>query len=751
MLKLLRRILQEVGAAENLREALTIGAKRIKTAIETDACSIFITNRQLSEYVLAATEGLNQKLIGKVRIKFGEGLVGLVGEREQPINLDEAMHHPRFLHYQDLGEEKYHAFLGVPIISQREVLGIITVQQYESRRFDEAEEAILITIAAQLGNIIAIAEASGEFPWETTLRDKVLNGMPGAPGIAIGKAMVVYPLADLDAVPDREAENIEAEMALFSYALQETQNEMRALSQNIATSLAVEEQALFNAYLQILSSASLVEEITTEIRGGIEAQAALKRVMKRHVMRLETVEDPYLRERAADFKDLGQRILFQLQAKQRAKPSFAPNTILVGEEITPATLAEVPEGYLVGVVSAQGSANSHVAILARAMGIPVVMGAQGLPLVDIDNQELIVDGYYGQVYVTPSASVRHEFEALVKEEQELDVELRALRDLPAQTTDGHHVPLYINIGLAVDVGRSLTIGAEGVGLYRTEIPFMARERFPSEEEQRVIYRQLLHAFAPRPVMMRTLDIGGDKALPYFPIEEDNPFLGWRGIRLTLDHPEIFLVQVRAMLRASVGLNNLYILLPMVSHMAEIEEAWRLIRQAYGDLMEEKLPLPVPKLGIMVEVPSVIYQIQELAQRVDFLSVGSNDLTQYLLAVDRNNARVANLYDSLHPAVLRALQKIVRGAHKEKKKVSICGEMAGDPASVILLLAMGFDSLSMNATRLPRIKWVIRNFSLSRAKELLEEVLTLDDPMNIRNHIELALEEAGLGGLVRAGR
>ncbi|MGB6977514.1 MAG: phosphoenolpyruvate--protein phosphotransferase [Gammaproteobacteria bacterium] len=751
MLKLLRRILQDVSSAENLREALNIGAQRIKAAIETDACSIFITHRQLSEYVLAATEGLNQKLIGKVRIKFGEGLVGLVGEREQPINLDEAMRHPRFLHYQDLGEEQYHAFLGVPIINQREVLGIITVQQQASRRFDEAEEAILITIAAQLANVIAIAQASGEFPWETSIKDKVLNGMPGAPGIAIGQARVVYPLADLDAVPDREAENIETEIANFCSALQETQTEMRALSQNIAISLAAEEQALFNAYLQILSSASLVEEVTTEIRSGSEAQAALKRVIKRHVMRFESVDDPYLRERAADFKDLGQRILFQLQAKQRAKPSFPRNTILVGEEIAPAALAEVPEGHLVGVVTAQGSANSHVAILARAMGIPIVMSAQGLPLADIDEQELIVDGYYGQVYLAPSASVRSEFEALVKEEQELDVELRALRDLPAETTDGHHVPLYLNIGPAVDVGRSLTVGAEGVGLYRTEVPFMARERFPSEEEQRVIYRQLLNSFAPRPVMMRTLDIGGDKALPYFPIEENNPFLGWRGIRLTLDHPEIFLVQVRAMLRASTGLNNLHILLPMVSHMAEVEEAWRLIHQAHSELMEEKLPISMPKLGIMVEVPSVIYQIQELAQRVDFLSVGSNDLTQYLLAVDRNNTRVANLYDSLHPAVLRALQQIVRGVHKEKKRVSICGEMAGDPASVILLLAMGFDSLSMNATRLPRIKWVIRNFSLSRAKELLEEVLTLDDPMNIRNHIELALEETGLGGLVRAGR
>jgi phosphotransferase system enzyme I (PtsP) len=278
-----------------------------------------------------------------------------------------------------------------------------------------------------------------------------------------------------------------------------------------------------------------------------------------------------------------------------------------------------------------------------------------------------------------------------------------------------------------------------------------RERFPSGEEQRIIYRQLLASFAPRPVTMRTLDVGGDKALPYFPVKEDNPFLGWRGIRISLDHPDIFLVQVRAMMRASAGLNNLRIMLPMLTDVSEADEALRLLKKAYIDVCDENVKIEMPQIGVMIEVPSAVYQARGFAKRVDFLSVGSNDLTQYILAVDRNNSRVANLFDSLHPAVLRALIQVVEGGHQEGKHVSICGEMAGDPAAVILLLAMGFDSLSMSASSLARMKWVIRQFTMKKAAKLLQDVLSMESAVMIRCHLELALERAGLGGLIRAGR
>jgi phosphotransferase system enzyme I (PtsP) len=760
MLKTLRRIVQAVNSAQGLSEALDIVVRQVNKAMNTEACSVFLRDEEHAENILVATDGLNKDLIGKVRLKLGEGLVGLVSERAEPINVSNAAAHPNYVHYPGLGEEELKAFVGVPIIHQRQVLGVLMVYQHEERCFDEAEEAFLVTLSAQLAGTIAYAVATGvlrEFsPYQQAAAGKEITytGVPGAPGIAIGTALVIYPAAELNAVPERKItpDEVAEETALLQAALAATRETIRNLSDNmVAHGLPEEERALFDVYLRILDSQSLIGEMLQEINNGNWAQGALKHVVAKHVARFEAMDDPYLQERASDVRDLGQRLLCHLQSRESRVQEYPEQTILVGEEVTPADLAEVPEGRLAGVLSARGSSNSHVAILARALGVPTVLGVEGLRITQLENQELILDGYYGQVYCSPSPTIHHEFSALLREEQELDKELESLCDLPAETLDGRKMELLVNMGLAPDMGRALSVGAEGVGLYRTEVPFMVRDRFPSEEEQRVIYRQLLHMFAPKPVIMRTLDVGGDKDLAYFPVVEDNPFLGWRGIRITLDHPEILLVQLRAMLQASVGLNNLQIMFPMITSVGEVEETIRLLKQAYEEVVAEGLPVKKPLIGVMIEVPSAVYQAQVIAKRVDFLSVGSNDLTQYLLAVDRNNARVANLYDSLHPAVLRALMQVVAGGHREDKKVGICGEMASDPASVVLLLAMGFDSLSMSAPRLLRIKWVIRKFTLQRAKTLLEEVLLMDDATEIRNHMEQALEEAGLGGLIRAGR
>ncbi|MGF0337018.1 phosphoenolpyruvate--protein phosphotransferase, partial [Ectopseudomonas toyotomiensis] len=466
-----------------------------------------------------------------------------------------------------------------------------------------------------------------------------------------------------------------------------------------------------------------------------------------HVNRFELMDDAYLRERASDVRDLGRRLLAYLQEERKTTLVYPDNTILVSEELSPAMLGEVPEGKLVGLISVTGSGNSHVAIFARAMGIPTVMGVVDLPYSKIDGIKLIVDGYHGEVFTNPSELLSKQYADVVEEERQLTEGLDALRALPCETLDGHRMPLWVNTGLLADVARAQQRGAEGVGLYRTEVPFMINERFPSEKEQLATYREQLQAFHPLPVTMRTLDIGGDKALSYFPIKEENPFLGWRGIRVTLDHPEIFLVQTRAMLKASEGLNNLRILLPMISGTQELEEALHLIHRAWGEVRDEGTDVPLPPIGVMIEIPAAVYQTRELARQVDFLSVGSNDLTQYLLAVDRNNPRVADLYDFLHPAVLQALQKVVNDAHLEGKPVSICGEMAGDPAAAVLLLAMGFDSLSMNATNLPKVKWLLRQVTQSKAKELLGQVMTMDNPHLIYSTLHLALRNLGLGRVI----
>lgn len=756
MLKTLRRIIQEVARSQDFKEALETMVNRTAKALSADACSIFLLDRAQGEYVLVATRGLNPEAVGKIRIPTTQGLIGLVSEREEPINLDDATQHPRFLNIPEVQEEAYKAFLATPIIYRRQMLGVLVVQQQESRKFDESEEAFLVTLAAQLAAIIAHAEAIGAIDRLLDVHKKetgeaTYSGIPSSPGVGIGIGIVALPTPDLDTIPDREPEDIEAEIQILENALAAGRKELHDLSEKLSPALSAKERSLFEVYQQLLDTTDFGAEIIHAIRRGNWAPGALRQVIQTYVEQLENLENEYLRERAVDIKSLGFRVLTYLQKMERPTPQYAEKTILVGEELTAADLAEVPEGCLAGIISAKGSSNSHVAILARAMGVPAVMGLSDIPINELQDKEIIVDGYYGQIYLSPNTMLREEFEHLAKEERELDASLEALRDKPATTKDNHRVTLMVNTGLGADVSLSLGAGAEGVGLYRTETPFLMRERFPSGEEQRVIYRQLLASFAPRPVTMRTLDVGGDKHLSYFPVKEDNPFLGWRGIRITLDHPEIFLVQVRAMMRASRGYNNLRIMLPMITDVSEVDEALRLLKKAYNEVAEEDSEIQMPQLGLMIEVPSAVYQARALAKRVDFLSVGSNDLTQYILAVDRNNSRVAGLYDSLHPAVLRALMQVVEGAHQEDKQVSICGEMASDPAAVLLLVAMGFNSLSMSAYSLRRIKWVINQFTLKKANKLLEEVLGMESTVMIRCHMELALSKAGLGGLIRAGK
>ncbi len=753
MLGTLRKIVQEVNSAKDLKAALGIIVLRVREAMASQVCSVYLLDPESDRFVLMATEGLNKKAIGKVSMAPNEGLVGLVGSREEPLNLEHASEHPRYRYFAETGEERYASFLGAPIIHHRRVMGVLVIQQKERRQFDEGEEAFLVTMSAQLAGVIAHAEATGSIRGlgrqGKGIQETRFIGIPGAPGAAVGTAVVVLPPADLDVVPDKSIEKseIEAELTLFESALQAVRADMRALSERLASQMRKEERALFDVYLMMLEDSALGGEVTRLIRTGQWAQGALRQVVSDHVVRFEMMDDAYLSERASDVKDIGRRLLGYLQEARKQTLTYPEKTILVSEELSPAMLGEVPEGRLAGMVSVLGSSNSHVAILARAMGIPTVMGAVDLPYSKVDGIELIIDGTRGEIITNPAKVLREQYLQLAEQERQLSAGLDVLRELPCVTTDGHRIPLWVNTGLLADVVRAQERGAEGVGLYRTEVPFMIKERFPSEKEQMAIYREQLEAFHPLPVTMRTLDIGGDKSLPYFPIKEENPFLGWRGIRVTLDHPEIFLLQARAMLKASVGLNNLRILLPMISGIRELEESLHLIHRAWGEVRDEGMDVEMPPIGVMIEVPAAVYLTRELASQVDFISVGSNDLTQYLLAVDRNNPRVADLYDYLHPAVLEALQRIVKEAHEEGKPVSICGEMAGDPAAAVLLLAMGFDSLSMNATNLPKVKWLLRQISMQTARELLAKVMRIDSPEVTHATVQLALRNLGLNKLI----
>ncbi|MFG0587318.1 phosphoenolpyruvate--protein phosphotransferase [Acinetobacter sp. YQ_14] len=752
----LRRIVQEINASVSLHESLDIMVNHVAEAMHVDVCSIYLLDERNRRYVLMASKGLKPEAVGNVSLNVGEGLVGLVGQREEIVNLDNAPKHERFAYLPETGEELYNSFLGVPVMYRRKVMGVLVVQNKESQDFSEAAESFLVTLCAQLSGVIAHAHAVGNIDVFRKPSNgstyKTFQGVSGAGGIALGRAIVLYPPADLTAIPDREAEDISDELELLDQAIASVRLEIQSLDEKMQDSLMSEERALFSVFLRMLDENVLPSEIKEHIRVGSWAQGAVRKVIDKHIALFAQMEDDYLRERVSDLKDLGRRILACLQEADSSHRELSPDSILIGEEISTAALVELPVDNIAAIVTSEGAANSHMVIVARALGIPTVVGVTELPITTLDDIEMIVDAYQGRVFVNPPRRLRQRYKEVQKEEEQIAKDLKQYETKDAVTPDGVAIPLFVNTGLMIDVVRGVQRGAKGVGLYRSEIPFMLRERFPGEEEQRAIYRQQLSHFANKPVIMRTLDIGADKDLPYFSIEEENSALGWRGLRFTLDHPEIFSAQIRAMLKASIGLNNLHILLPMVTSVSEVEEVLYLLERDWIAVQEEEqVKITRPKIGIMVEVPSVLLQIGEFAELVDFFSVGSNDLTQYLLAVDRNNPHVANVYSHFHPSVLRALKRLVEECHIHEKPVSVCGEMAGDPLSAILLMAMGFNTLSMSSSNILRVRKAICHVPMTDAQRLLDDVLQMNNPLVVKSWLEHYFKTHGLGDMVKSNR
>lgn len=754
MLESLRRIIHEVNGAPNLGEALKIIVERAREAIDANVCSVYLTDFDTQSHILRATVGLNEDAVGKVKLPLHRGLVGLVAERAEPVNVDEAASHPRYLFITETGETHYHGFLGVPIIHNRKVLGVLVARQKEPRKFDDEEVTFLFTLAAQLAGAIIHAESSGELEeiLQTSQKQRRFHrGRPGSPGVAIGQVVVAYKLADLDVVPERQSVDITNDINIFQQAVDKVIDDLNRLKGNLGDKLPSEDQALFDALMMMLSSDTLVTRTIELIKVGHWAQGALRISIEEHARVFDEMDDVYLRERASDVRDLGRRILMHLQSDTPVEIDYPENTVLVGDDVSAVQLAEVPVAKLAAIVSTTGSSSSHVAILARAFGVPAVMGVSDLLVGRMEKQTVIADGYRGRVYLSPEPMVLDEYQRMLDEDRALSDELSELQGLPCESTDGIEVPLYLNTGLVSDIGEFGVQESAGVGLYRTELPFMIRDRFPAEMIQISNYRRVIQAFHPRPVVLRTLDIGGDKPLPYFPIEESNPFLGWRGVRVSLDHPEIFLTQIRAILRADIGFHSVKILLPMVSNINEVDESLLLIQRALDELEEEGFAVKMPEVGVMIEVPSAVYQVEALARRVDFLSIGTNDLTQYLLAVDRNNSRVADIYNDMHPVVLRAIQQVVDTAKDTRCPVSVCGELAGNPLAAPLMLGLGIDSLSMSSGSLLKVKWVMRSFARSNARQLTKLALKMEDARQVINFMQGALDDMGLGRLIRPGR
>ncbi|MEJ2754497.1 MAG: phosphoenolpyruvate--protein phosphotransferase [Gammaproteobacteria bacterium] len=752
MLNLLRRIVQDVRAASTFQGALSIMVNAIYDAISADVASVYLLDREQSRYVLVATRGLNASAVGKAYLPLASGVVGLVGQREELINLDDVSEHPRFHFLEGIGEEHLKAFLAVPILRAGRVLGVMVVQRRIRCKFAQDDEAFLATLSVQLADTIAQAQAMGNVEFATRNPESVkrLTGVVSSSGIGVGVAVLCQPLTAFDAVPQRKIANqeIAGEVARFGNAVERVKRDIDQLRRKVGQQLSPEEMMLFDVYARLLEDKLLYGAIEERIREGYRADSALSAIISRQILRFEQMDDLYLRERVVDLKDLGERMLNALAQKTRCWASLPERVVLIGEVITTTCLMEFPRDRIAAVVTRQGTVNSHMAIVARSLGIPTVVGILDLKVSQLLDDELIVDGYCGEVLWQYSEQVRNTYYALMKDDSHLHAEFERLRDVAAQTADGQRVALWLNTGLIADTSTCVDCGVVGVGLYRSEIPFLVQDRFPSEDEQVVLYRKQLKAFAPLPVTMRTLDVGGDKALPYFPIQEDNPFLGWRGLRISLDHPDIFITQVRAMLIASAGLANLRVLLPMVSTLGEVDEAKKILLRAYHSVIEEGCDVQMPEIGVMIEVPAAVFQLKDLAKRVDFLSVGTNDLIQYFLAVDRNNSRVAALCEPYHPAVLRILYRIVLEADQHRVPVSVCGEMAGEPVLAILLVAMGYRHLSMNANNIMRVKWALSQVSLTDIQALFAHVIEMECSASIKLYLQSHLASSGLGELMR---
>jgi phosphotransferase system enzyme I (PtsI)/phosphotransferase system enzyme I (PtsP) len=687
---------------------------------------------------------LDPVAVGSVRIPAGLGLVGLVAQSRHPINIADAARHPAFYGIRETHEDLYSSFFGVPIVRAGVVIGVLVAQSREARVLSAEESAVLVTLGSQLALVV-----STESIWQEINQSsaRALSGIKGAPGIGIGQVRLCDDV-DLYSVSDGQCDDSNATLAewheLVTAVLADVKREQAGLgallSQDVAT--------VFDAYCLLLSDPSLVNGVGQLIQEGHHLPGALKRVIHHHADVFLAMDDPYLRARHEDIRHLGNKLYSAWRGLRSAHDEQLPTTqtILVGAVVSVSDIARVPIEFLAGIVCFQGSNLSHTAVLANALGVPAVMGVGEIK--GLHNKDtLVVDGNSAKVITRPGTSVLAEYEQLLKAEQQLKGELQALRDLPAETVDGTIVRLYANSGLLADISPGLQAGAEGLGLYRTEIPFMVSDTFPSEDEQLAVYRQILEAYGDKPVHMRVLDIGGDKPLPYFPIKEDNPALGWRGIRFCLDNSSLFMSQIRAMLRASEGRNNLRIMLPMVGSTSELVSFHALLNDALQQLLEEGIHVSRPPVGIMVEVPSAISQLGSWREQLDFISIGSNDLSQYLLALDRNNPRVATSYDHVHPAVLHEIARVIEIAQKTDLPLSVCGEMSSDPIAVVLLLGMGVRTLSMSAAQLPKIKWLLRRISLKHATTIVDEALLLNDARHIRKLVADRLYVLGAGEIL----
>src|SRR5271169_3641917 len=693
LLRRLREVMAEpVSAQERLDKIVVL----IAANMVAEVCSVYVL-RVDSTLELYATEGLNRDAVHNTVLRSDEGLVGLVASQASAINLSNAQSHPAYSYRPETGEEIYHSFLGVPILRAGNTLGVLVVQNRARRTYSEEEVEALQTTAMVLAEMIASGELSalalpGAEP--AARRSLHLTGKAPSEGIALGHVVLHEPRV---VVTNFIADDIPKELKHLESAVETLRTHLDELLEHGDVVEGGEHRDVLEAYRMFAYDRGWVHKLEEAVMTGLTAEAAVERVQSDTRARMLRQTDPFLRERLHDLDDLANRLMRQLTGRDHApsRENLPENAILVARSMGPAALLDYDRKRLRGLVLEEGGPHSHVAIIARALGIAAVGEIDNATGIADTGDAVIVDGSSG------------------------DLHLRALRDQPCITRDGEEVTLLINAGLSVDLPHIADTGAAGIGLFRTELQFMVAPNFPRSSEQYSLYRAVLDAADDKPVTFRTLDIGGDKVLPYMRnIEEENPALGWRAIRLGLDRPGLLRTQIRALLRAA-GSRALKIMFPMIATVDEFDQAKELVEKELTHLRRHghKLPDEV-EVGSMVEVPSLLYQLDELLERVDFLSVGSNDLVQFLYAADRGNPRVSNRFDSLSAPVLHALRNIADKCRQYGKPVTVCGELASQPMGALALTAIGYRSLSLTPSAVGPIKAMLLDLDSRKAAEFL---------------------------------
>jgi phosphotransferase system, enzyme I, PtsP len=719
LLRRLREVMAEPVTAQARLDRIVV---LIASNMVAEVCSLYVV-RADGEMELFATEGLNREAVHLTTMRPGEGLVGLIVSSAEPLALSDAQHHPAFSYRPETGEEIFQSFLGVPVLRGGATIGVLVVQNRARRAYSEEELEALQTTAMLLAEMIASGELQGIASQGAPIavrRQMSLKGVGIADGLGLGHVVMHQPRVTVSRIV---ADDVESELIRLETAI----SAMRASVDDLIdrSDVGGEHRDVLEAFRMIAHDRGWLRRLREAVGSGLTAEAAVERVHNDARAKLQRQTDPYLRDRLHDLTDIANRLLHQLAGQSLVLlPDELPeNAILVARSMSPAALLDYDRSRLRGLVLEEAGASSHIAIVARALSIPAVSDIANISEIVEHGDAIIVDGDAGEIYLRPPADVEAAYAEKARMRAKRQAQYRALRDTPTVSVDGVSIGLNMNAGLLVDMPHLAETGAKSIGLFRTELQFMLAARFPRPAAQQQLYRAILDAAGDREVTFRTLDIGGDKLLPYMKgFEEENPALGWRALRIGLDRPALLRMQFRALIRASTG-RDLKIMAPMVSTVDE----YRVARSMFDHELNWSLsrghePPRTAILGVMVEVPSLLWQLDEIASAADFLSVGSNDLMQYLYAADRDNRRVANRFDSLSVGFLRALRSIAQAGERHGTPVTLCGEMGGQTLEAMALMAVGYRELSMTPTSIGPVKAMTLSLNIGEAEREVETML-----------------------------